>query len=441
MTRKDHEGNPISHGEPDAIAGYQRAATLFHRYAADPLAAIDETLAAHPDFVMGHCLRAGLICTATDKAFDVELRRSVEAAEACGSDANDRERGHTAACRAWLGGDFERATELWGRVSIEHPRDLVALQLAHLGDFYLGQASLLRDRPARLLSALPAGSALLGYALGMYAFGLEESGELERADRVGRQAVELDAQDAWAVHAVAHVSEMQGRTTAGRQWLQATAQGWSASTMAFHNHWHLALFDLEEGDAAAALARYDRDIHVPANDNVLELIDASALLWRLHSSGHDTGDRAHALATRWRARIDDGHTAFNDVHAIMCLLVAGDETTVDRQLATLARAASQTAQPTNAMMSREVGLPLAQGLREFARGRYDSAIDLLSGVRGRAHRFGGSHAQRDVVTWTLREAAFASGRRQLAQALVAERMAARPESPANTVWTQRLAAL
>src|SRR5690606_37654956 len=94
----------------------------------DPLATIDAAIADDPDFVMGHCFRAGLFLISTEKAADAELRRSVEAAVALGAQANARERGRIAAAQAWLNGDFQRAADLYGKVLIDWPRDLLALQ-------------------------------------------------------------------------------------------------------------------------------------------------------------------------------------------------------------------------------------------------------------------------------------------------------------------------
>src|SRR3972149_4575362 len=115
-----------------------QACALLHAYQADPLAEVDKIIADHPDFAMAHAFRAGALATATDKAFEPELIRGVQAADALASKANERERMHIAAARAWLDGDWERATELWGRASIYYPRDLLALQLAHVSDFFLG---------------------------------------------------------------------------------------------------------------------------------------------------------------------------------------------------------------------------------------------------------------------------------------------------------------
>ena len=60
-------------------------------------------------------------------------------------------------------------------------------------------------------------------------------------------------------------------------------------------------------------------------------------------------------------------------------------------------------------------------------------------VRYRTHRLGGSHAQRDIVLWTLLEAALRGDRHKLALALANERCALKPTSPVN--WTFRARAL
>jgi len=82
-------------------------------------------------------------------------------------------------------------------------------------------------------------------------------------------------------------------------------------------------------------------------------------------------------------------------------------------------------------MSREVGLPVARAFASFGRGRYEAAIDDLLMVRAHANRFGGSHAQRDVVHLTLVESALRAGRVSLARAFAEERIAVKPSSPFN----------
>jgi hypothetical protein len=62
-------------------------------------------------------------------------------------------------------------------------------------------------------------------------------------------------------------------------------------------------------------------------------------------------------------------------------------------------------------------------------------------VRNSAHRFGGSHAQRDLLDLTLIEAALRDGQPGLASALAAERAAVRPLSPLARLFLVRAAEL
>lgn len=440
MARFDKRGNPVAFGSGQAIDALDRACDLLHAYQADPLAEVDKIIAGHPDFAMAHAFRAGLLATATDKAFEPDLARSVAAAEALAPKADDRERMHIAAARAWLDGDWERAGELWGRASIAWPRDLLALQFAHVSDFFLGYSHMLRDRVARVLPHWDRSVPGHGFVDGMYAFGLEEAGDYEQAEERGLRAVALNRQDGWAVHAVAHVMEMQGRATEGAHFLQAGADGWAPNSMfAYHLWWHKALFHLDANDAAFALALFDEKISAAGFSQALELLDGSSLLWRLFLLGHDVGERWSDLAEKWHHRIDDAYYAFNDVNAMMAFVGAGNGKAQSRQIETVKRAAAGTG--TNAMMSREIGVPACEGLAAFGRGDYARAIELLLPIRAKANRFGGSHAQRDVFSWTLTEAAVRLGERELADTFVAERLSWKPQSPVNRAWAARARSL
>jgi hypothetical protein len=62
-------------------------------------------------------------------------------------------------------------------------------------------------------------------------------------------------------------------------------------------------------------------------------------------------------------------------------------------------------------------------------------------VRGQTQRFGGSHAQRDVVDLTLLAAcARGSGRKALGRALLNERSLAKPATPLTRYWAEALGA-
>ena len=91
----------------------------------------------------------------------------------------------------------------------------------------------------------------------------------------------------------------------------------------------------------------------------------------------------------------------------------------------------------NAAFTRDVGHPVARAIRAFGAADYGKTVDLLRQVRTVAHRFGGSHAQRDLLDLTLIEAALRAKQHALAQALTAERLTWKPTSPLSMLLAGR----
>ena len=115
-----------------------------------------------------------------------------------------------------------------------------------------------------------------------------------------------------------------------------------------------------------ALTLFDENISAGGFGQALELVDGSALLWRLSLLGHDVGGRWTGVADPWEARVDHAYYAFNDVSAMMAFVGAGRTGAQVRLIAAAQRAAA--GQGTHAMMSREIGLPACQALASFGRG-------------------------------------------------------------------------
>jgi len=436
MSLRDCRTNPVSCHDPLLLARLERATDLCNSYSVDCLAGVDAVLAEDPDLPLAHCLKAGLAVMSTERAARPLLVQSVNELERLSGRANARERAHAAAARAWLEGDFARSIRRYGDILLDYPRDLFALQVAHIGDFLLGSSQLLRDRVAQVLPYWDESVPGFGYVLGMYAFGLEETALYERAEATGRRALSHNPRDAWAAHAVAHVMEMKGRLREGSDFITSTSPDWApGSGFAYHNFWHLALFQLDLGDASRALAIYDQQIRPRSSRVAYENVDASALLWRLTLRGVDVGERWQSLADDWEAMQEHGHYAFNDIHALLAQIGAGRDAAAEGILHALEQQAR--AGGTNAMMTRDVGLPLGQALLAFRREQYARAAELLLGVRGIAHRFGGSNAQRDLIHLTLVEAALRAEKEGLAVALTAERTELKPHSPFNWLLAAR----
>ena len=340
------------------------------------------------------------------------------------------------------GGDWSAACAIWESILVEWPHDIAALLFAHLFDFYRGDALNLKRRPQRVLPRWGADLPFFGYVLGMAAFGLEESGHYAEAEDAGRAAVEINPRDPWAIHAVTHVFEMQGRHHAGAAWLEGRRQDWAVDNgFSFHNWFHDALFHLEAMDTRAALDVYDTHLaHVA--EFALQRVDRTAVLWRLKLLGVDVASRFAALRETWNTDAPAaGFYAFNDLHALIACIGAEtgfhDLDAAEPLLAAMAASASGGA--SNARMAREVGFPLARAFRAYAEGRWSEAAEGLLHVRDRAHQFGGSHAQRDILTLTLMDAAARAGQRALAAHILAERQAAKPGTPLTMHWQCRIA--
>ena len=432
MLLQDARGLAISGASSAERDRFETALHQFNCYIGDPVATVSAALAERPDFAMGQAMKAYLYLSSTEAG-------GLPVAKECMATLNrvllnERERAHAEVVETLIAGRMEAAQQKLEAILLTWPRDLLALQIAHLYDFFTGDARNLRDRVARRLHAWSPADANWHALLGMHAFGLEEMGQYEQAEERGRAAVELERRDGWAWHAVAHVKEMQNRPDEGIAWLAPGSGDWSPdSIFDVHNWWHLALFHLEQDETAKVLELYDGPIRQDKSAVALDTVDASALLWRLMLRGVPVGEeRWSEVANAWAPFVEDGVYAFNDVHALMAFVGAGRQDLADRQLVTLKRTAAgkgQVGEGSNQMMARQVGVPVGEALIAFGRGKYALAIEKLQHLRPIANRFGGSHAQRDLIDLTLIEAAKRSGHRELLAALAGERSAARPRSP------------
>ncbi len=419
---KDSAGYEVSGAGARSLAALEQGLHEMRCYIGDPVATVERALADSPELVMGHVLKAYLHLLGTEPG---ALPVAHEAhATAAALPANDRERGHLQAIGHLNEGRWRAAGRALEDLSVDYPRDALALQAGHQIDFFTGDSRMLRDRIARALPAWNNGTAGYHAVLGMHAFGLEETGDYLRAEAQARQSVELEPRDTWGQHAVAHVMEMQGRRRDGIAWMRANPDNWSRdSFFSVHNWWHVALFHLGLDEIDEVLALYDGPINGKNSNVILEMIDASALLWRLHLRGVNVGNRWDAVARNWEPVAAAGNYAFNDMHAMMAFVGAGRGKAADAVLE--AQVAAMDAPGDNAQFTREVGHAATRAIKAFGDGDYAETVQLLRPIRSYAHRFGGSHAQRNLLDLTLIEAATRAGQDRLAAALRAERANAR----------------
>lgn len=427
----DPRGVPVSYAHPDAIEGLERAIEMSLAFRGDAIAEIDKVLVDHPDFIMGWLFKAAWLTQAMETRIYGDMVAALAEAEKREAMANDRERGHLAAVRDWVRGDFFGAVQKWEAVLVTYPLDLFALELVHLADVLLGDVVGQRDVVARVFNLWDEGLPGYEFVLGFYSFGLEENRDFALAEEMGRKALCIRPDNPYAVHAVSHVMEMSGRQQGGIRFMKENEDRWGTSNFSNHLWWHTSLFHLDVEHVDEVLKIYDAHLNSEGKPHdKYEELDAAALLWRLNLVGADVGDRWRHLADKWEPSAQDTLYAFNDVHAMMAF-VADDRRDAQKALLTANERYVESASDANVAMSREIGMPFCLAMRDFQQGEYGACVDRLLPVRYMTHRLGGSFAQRDVIGWTLLEASLRSKRYDLALGLANERTALKPTSAQN----------
>ena len=429
-------------GSTEATVHYDRAVRHLVRFQIEVVEAQASARAADPRCAMAGVLGAYLSLMSTEAASVTDAREALADIAGNPSVLAPREQAHLAAAGQWVAGDMTGAGAILADLSLRWPRDVLALFVGHQIDFFTGDAVSLRDRIGRALWAWAPDDPNSGFVQGMYAFGLEECNLYGLSEDVAQGAVATNPDDVWGIHAMVHTYEMQGRIAPGVAFMRDHQENWATGNfLKVHNSWHYALYLLQGGDVPGALEVYDRVLHHGGSEDVaLELVDASSLLWRLHLEGEAVGERWQSLADAWVRQLTPGYYPFNDVHAAMAFIGAGDLQRGRQLVADLEALVERSDRETTSwVMTSRVGLPVCRSLVAFGNGDYAQVLDELWPVRTRLHEFGGSHAQRDAVERTLLEAAIRAKRSDIARALVHERLGVRESS--TYAWSKYARAL
>jgi tetratricopeptide (TPR) repeat protein len=381
--------------------------------------ALNTVLAAAPDFALGQAIR-GISCLLLGRIEMVAVAQEAYAAAVAGAPATQREMAFVHALGDWLQGRPSLAAARLEVVLAAAPRDALVMKMIHAIHFIMGRPTEMRASVERVLGAWDD-HPLRGYILGCHAFTLEETGEYARAERAGRDGVEIAPDDAWGLHAVAHVFDMTGRAEAGLEFLSGRDASWAhCNNFRYHVWWHRALMHLDLGNYDAVLALYDADIRADKTDDYRDISNAASLLSRLELDGVDVGERWEELAALSENRAQDGCLAFADLH-YMLALCGGSRDEAAAGLIARMQSTRISLNEVDRVMSHP-GLQLAQGLQAFANGDYSNAWQYLKTGQADLLSIGGSHAQRDVFDRVTIEAALRGGHLAAAEGLLRGRM-------------------
>lgn len=410
----DYRQYEISGATAVSRDAFERALAAFLSWRDDARCHLERALLESPHFAMAHALSAYMSVWSRDVARVRQARLAY--ASISRLPVTTRELLHHAAIGAALRDDFEMLRTLLDELLERYPRDILALHAGHALDYLTGDLERMRQRVPSVLSAWSADIPGFHSVLAMQAFSAVESARYGLAEEAGRAALELNPWDARAHHAVAHLLEMTGDAAAGIGWMRERAAFWSVNTVAgTHCWWHAALFHLALGECDVALQLYDRRVRTARSSDIADLIDASALLWRIELLDGNTGSRWLELAHAWQHHLADGYCSFNDLHAMLAFVGAQDWTSAKRLEAQLVRSCQLATRYGET--TRIVGLAACRAAIAFRCGNYPWAVEFLTLIPAVARRIGGSHAQRDLMSMTLLEAARRSRARRLREAV------------------------
>ena len=438
MTRCDSRALPLSTCSDLAAARYRQGIDLLLSAWPGADLALDEAIAADPDFALAHAARARL--HAVRAQGEAARTRIATAAALALRHGTPRERSHVEVLSQAIHGRSAEAL----RAALAHvaqwPRDVVVFGLP-LGAFGLFAFSGMADHDqARVdLCERHAGQfdADDWWFLTYRGWSQAENGAVALGLDLTRRGHDARRANANGVHALAHALFEAGaggeieRLVAG--WLPSYAR---SGTLHGHIAWHAALAALDRGDTRQALALHAAHVAPGVSEGLAlnVLTDTVSLLWRIGAYGDEVPAGLWAAARAYGAPLHPAAGfAFADVHMAMLDAATGDRAAVERrvaQLGALVEAGTLAAGPVVPAICRAV---LA-----FADGAYALCARLLEPMAAELARIGGSGAQREIVEDTLLVALMRGDEPEKARALLDRRLRRRP-SPRDAAWRTRLA--
>ena len=424
----DRRGVAFTAAGDKAVAAFDETVDAYLSSSPEAGPKLKATFEVDPDLVMAHCLKGYFFLLMGSGELISRAEKACKLASDHVRQASPRERAHVEALKLWCNDQPVAAGLVWEEILVDHPRDILAQRLAHHAHFYAGDGNEMWKSLERTSAAWGEGDPGYGYILGMRAFALEESGDYAGAEKTGRHAVEVDPDNPWAIHAVAHVMEMQDRPIEGIEWITGLEPHWTgANNFRYHLWWHRALMHLDQGDTDQVLRLYDEIIWDDESDEYLDLCNDVALLSRLEFQGVDVGDRWRPLADKIKGRAEDHILSFIDAHFAIALGAVGEKEIADNLVETMLEKGGS--------LRTNVGLPLCRAMLAHRRGDFAAAVSELSDIRRDIIQIGGSHAQRDLFEQVLIDATIKSDDLALAQSLLEERTS---RFPNNTLSRKKL---
>jgi len=384
-----------------------------------------DVLEREPSFAMGQAVK-GLFYLMLGRRELIEVSLEAhKAAQACQKPRLKREQSFMRVLELWLAGRMIQARDEVEKILQVTPTDSLAMKISHAMSFIMGDRQTMRRSLENVLPSYDPTHKASGYIKGCYAFALEETGDYTRAEEIGREGVLQAPDDAWGLHAVAHVYDMTAQTGKGLEWLSGREKSWAhCNNFRYHVWWHKALMLLETGRVDQVMDLYDHEIRADKTDDYRDISNATALLSRLELYGHNVGNRWEELAALSENRTEDGCLIFADLHYMLALMGGNRKEAIRKIMARMQRDAARNASDSDRVMANP-GLAAMSGLEAFGEADFDGAFANLSAARDHMQLAGGSHAQRDIFERITIDAGIRCGSFTKAEAILKDRQVKR----------------
>ncbi len=424
MTDDDLFGCCVTLTDKASLVPWNETLRGFLAHSASTAQSLGDTLKIEPDFALGHTCR-GLfsLLLARRELFDTAAQAHAKAV-ACSTEnpVTKRESLYIDALGSWLNGKPGEAVQAMEQVLAKWPHDALAMKMSQAIRFMLGDGPGMRRSLERTVDAYREDHPASGYFMGCHAFALEEAGEYRLAEATGRKGLELAPDDAWGLHAVAHVYDMTGRPQDGLSWLGGKEQAWEhCNNFRYHVWWHIALMHLDLGNFDEVLALYDEKIRSDKTDDYRDIANATSVLMRLEFESVDVGNRWQELAELAAHRTGDNCLAFADLHYLMALCGNNDQEAATLLVGNMEQCHNHRNGCEMSAIISHPGLAAANGLEAFRDQNFENAYHNLIAARPEMQFVGGSHAQRDVFERLTIESAIRAGLGPQARNLLRER--------------------
>ena len=364
--------------------------------------AFDRAIAADPGFALAHVARAHVLLERGDAA---AARASMAAANSLAAGLPAREASHIAFFNLLSVGDTEAALAALPAHLDAWPRDAIVLGTTAFTNGLIGSSGRAGQKRT-LLDLLDRLASSYGddwWFTAHHGMALSENGQRDAARPKVDRSLAQNPKNPWAAHARAHLSYEEGDPDAARSFLASWLTTYPRNGLLFsHLSWHRALSELEVGNAAAALRlfreAFSPDVHSGPPRGKLN--DAVSFLWRCELAGQPRDAEAWRMVHDFaNSAFPRAGAAFSDMHIALAQAVAGDDAALEARARQTEELARMGRYPSGHFVPA-----VAHGFAAFEGRDFSAAIDALEPIAGELERIGGSHAQLDLVRFTLLKA-------------------------------------